>query len=96
MSDLQAYIRKRKQSDPDFAVDYEAGYQQFRIGVKLKLAREDAGLTQEEVAKKLNTKKSAIYRIENHAVDIRLSTLEKYARAFGKTLRLELLETPEV
>lgn len=96
MSDLQAYIRKRKQSDPDFAADYEAGYQQFRIGVMLKLAREDAGLTQEEVAIKLNTKKSAISRIENHAEDIRLSTLEKYARAFGKTLKLELQETPEV
>jgi HTH-type transcriptional regulator / antitoxin HipB len=50
MSDLQAYILKRKQSDPDFASDYEAGYQQFSIGVMLKLAREDAGLTQEEVA----------------------------------------------
>ncbi len=62
----------------------------------LKLAREDAGLTQEEVAKKLNTQKSAISRIENHAEDIRLSTLEKYARAFGKTLKLELQETPEV
>jgi ribosome-binding protein aMBF1 (putative translation factor) len=55
MSDLQAYIRNRKQSDPDFASDYVAGYQQFKIGVMLKLAREDAGLTQEEVAKKLNT-----------------------------------------
>jgi len=57
----------------------------------LKLAREDAGLTQEEAAKK-----SAISRIENHAEDIRLSTLERYARAFGKTLKLELQETSEV
>lgn len=96
MSDLQAYIRQRKQVDPDFAEDYETGYQQFKIGSMLKWAREDAGLTQEEVAKMLNTKKSAISRIENHAEDIRLSTLEKYARAFGKTLRIELQETAEV
>jgi len=96
MSDLEAYIRERKQSDPDFARNFDSGYQKFKIGVMLKLAREDAGLTQEEAAKKLNTKKSAISRIENHAEDIRLSTLEKYARAFGKTLKLELLETSEV
>ncbi|RLC00097.1 MAG: hypothetical protein DRH90_19180, partial [Deltaproteobacteria bacterium] len=41
-----------------------AGYEQFKIGVILKKAREEAGLTQEELAAKLNTKKSAISRIE--------------------------------
>jgi transcriptional regulator with XRE-family HTH domain len=32
----------------------------------LKAAREAAGITQEELATRLNTKKSAISRIENH------------------------------
>ena len=41
--------------------------------VMLKQARLEAGLTQEQVAEKLHTKKSAISRIENHAEDIRLS-----------------------
>jgi HTH-type transcriptional regulator/antitoxin HipB len=36
----------------------------------------------------MNTKKSAISRIENHAEDIKLNTLEKFAQAIGKTLRL--------
>ncbi len=96
MSDLEAYIQERKKVDPEFAHNFESGYQKFKIGVMLKLAREDAGLTQEQVAQKLHTKKSAISRIENHAEDIRLSTLEKYARAFGKTLKLELQDSPEV
>jgi HTH-type transcriptional regulator / antitoxin HipB len=56
----------------------------------LRQARESAGVTQEEVAGKLNTKKSAISRIENHAEDIRLSTLRKYAEAIGKELKLEV------
>ena len=43
--------------------------------VILKNAREKAGLTQEQVALKLKTKKSAVSRIENHAEDIKLSTL---------------------
>lgn len=57
----------------------------------LKQARENEGLTQEAVAKLLNTKKSAISRIENKADDIRLSTLNKYARALGKKLRVQLV-----
>jgi len=56
----------------------------------LRQARKDAGLTQEDLAKKLNTKKSAISRMENHAEDIRLSTLEKVAGALGKTLKLSM------
>ena len=54
------------------------------------MAREEAGFTQEQLAAKLNTKKSAISRIENHASDIKLSTLENFAQALGKKLRLEV------
>ncbi|MDA9761734.1 helix-turn-helix transcriptional regulator [Desulfobacterales bacterium] len=90
MSDLQKYIKKRKARDPDFAAGYDYGYEQFKIGVILKKAREEAGLTQEELAEKLNTKKSAISRIENHAEDIKLSTLGKFVKAVGKELRLEI------
>ena len=91
MSDLQRYIEKRKAKDPEFAHNYESGYQQFKIGAMLKLAREEAGLTQEQLARKLSTKKSAISRIENHAEDIKLSTLEKIAKALGKKLRVEVV-----
>jgi ribosome-binding protein aMBF1 (putative translation factor) len=90
MSDLQKYVKKRKSHDPIFAEDYDSGYEQFKIGVILKKAREEAGLTQEELAEKLNTKKSAISRIENHAEDIKLSTLGKFVKAVGKELRLEV------
>ena len=90
MSDLKKYIKTRKSRDPKFAKGYDPGYKQFKIGVLLKQAREEAGFTQEELARKLNTKKSAISRIENHAEDIKLSTLEKFANALGKELRLEV------
>ncbi len=90
MDDLDRYIEKRKKQSPQFGKNYDKGYEQFKIGVLLKQARLEAGLTQEQVAKKLRTKKSAISRIENHAEDIRLSTLENYAQAVGKHLQLEL------
>jgi ribosome-binding protein aMBF1 (putative translation factor) len=90
MDDLEKYIEKRKARDPEFADGFEIGYEQFKIGVILRAAREDAGLTQDDLAEKLHTKKSAISRIENHAEDIRLSTLEKFAEAIGKRLTLEI------
>ena len=88
MSDLRKYVEKRKARDPQFAGRYDAGYANFKIGVLLREARQTAGLTQEELAARIHTKKSAISRIENHAQDIRLSTLEKVAAALGKELRV--------
>jgi len=90
MKTLKTYVAKRKSSDPAFAKGYESGYTDFKIGVMLKVAREEAGLTQEQLAKKLNTKKTAISRIENHAEDIKLSTLERFAQALGKSLHVEV------
>jgi len=90
MKNLKSYVAKRKARDPEFAKGYESGYEEFKIGVILKVAREEAGLTQEQLAKKLNTKKTAISRIENHAEDIKLSTLERFAQALGKKLRVEV------
>ena len=71
MSDLEKYIKKRKLTDPIFAENYEEGYNNFKIDVILKEARVQAGITQEEIAEKMNTKKSAISRIENHSEDIK-------------------------
>jgi HTH-type transcriptional regulator/antitoxin HipB len=91
MDDLERYIEKRKRRSAEFAEDFEAGYHDFKIGLLLKQAREEAGLTQAEVAKRLKTKKSAISRIENHAEDIKLSTLKRFAQAVGKEISLQVI-----
>jgi DNA-binding XRE family transcriptional regulator len=90
MSDLKKYITKRKKKDPDFAKDYNVGYEDFKLGVMLKAARKKAGMTQEQVAEYIHTKKEAISRLENHSEDIRLSTLEKYASAIGRKVTISL------
>jgi len=91
MSDLKKYITKRKETDSDFKENYDSGYQEFKIGEMLKQARKESGFTQEEVAEQLHTKKSAISRIENHAQDIRLSTLQNFAHIMGKKLKIQLI-----
>jgi len=90
MNDLDRYIKERKKKDPEFAKGFEEGYKEFKIGVLLKQAREEAGLTQAQLAKMIKTQKTAISRIENHAEDIKLSTIQKMAKALGKNLEITL------
>jgi HTH-type transcriptional regulator/antitoxin HipB len=90
MSDLKKYIKERKKRDKVFAKGFDEGYEQFKIGVVLRQAREEAGITQEELARRLKTRKTAISRIENHAEDIKLSTLERVAGALGKRLQINI------
>jgi ribosome-binding protein aMBF1 (putative translation factor) len=91
MDDLERYIEKRKRRSEKFEKNFDIGYGDFKIGVLLKMAREASGLTQEEVAKKLKTKKTAVSRIENHAEDIKLSTISKFAGAIGKKLKIKVV-----
>ena len=90
MSDLKKYINKRKTSNPSFAEDFDEGYENFRIGVMLKQARLEAGLTQDEIANAIGTRKTAISRLENHVQDVKLSTVEKYAKALGKHVEIRI------
>ncbi|MDQ3001786.1 MAG: helix-turn-helix domain-containing protein [Fibrobacterota bacterium] len=62
-----------------------------RVGEMLRKARESTGISQEELASRLNTKRTAISRIENHAHDIKLSTLERVAKALGMELKLKIV-----
>ena len=91
MTDLKKYINGRKKSDKAFAEGYDEGFDEFKIGIMLKEAREKSGLTQEELAKRVKTTKSAISRIENHSDDIKLSTLIKVAKSLGRQLSVKIL-----
>ena len=77
--------------DPEFWKNYEEKFETFKLGVLLKQARVDAGMTQEQIANELNTTKSVISRMENHATDIRLSTLEKFAKVVGRHIHVALV-----
>ena len=89
--DLDDYILERKEKDADFAKDFDTGYEDFKIGMMIKEMRLENGMTQEQLAEKLDTKKSVISRMENHSEDIKLSTLQKIASVFGKQLKVAML-----
>jgi len=90
MKELNKFIDELK-INKEFSKNFDIGYQEFKIGLILKEARINAGLTQEEIALLLKTKKSNISRIENHAEDIKLSTLEKFAFAIGKKIEIKIV-----
>nr|VFK15729.1 MAG: transcriptional regulator, XRE family [Candidatus Kentron sp. LFY] len=90
MSDLKTYISRRRAKDPAFDEGSDDGYQTFKIGALPRQAREASGLPQIEMAEKLHTKKPAISRIENHAEDIKLSTLEKFAAVLGRSIEVSI------
>jgi predicted transcriptional regulator len=56
--------------------------------------RQRLGLSQTEVAARMQTSQSAVARLEAGDVDVRLSTLERYAAAVGRDLRWRLGRRP--
>jgi ribosome-binding protein aMBF1 (putative translation factor) len=63
----------------------------FVIGEQLKDERLKAGLTQEQLADRIGTKKSFISRVERGRADIQLSTLVKLFRGLGRQVSVRVL-----
>ena len=57
--------------------EFENEYDTFKLGVLIQQAREQRGLTQEQLAELAGTNKSYISKIERNLKDIRFSTLQR-------------------
>ncbi len=71
--------------------EFERNAEAFILAERLKEERLKAGLTQEQLAEKIGTKKSYISRIENGKTDVQLSTLYKIFQGLGKRVSLTIL-----
>ena len=70
---------------------FDADSLAFRLGVMLKEARNEANLTQEQLAERTGTKKSYISRIERGLSDIQISTYHKLIEiGLGKHLNISI------
>ena len=56
---------------------FETEYEAFKLGVLIREARKEKGLTQEQVAELSSTNKSYISKLEKDLKDIRFSTLQR-------------------
>lgn len=80
----------------DVKAAYDALEAEFTLLHSMLEARQQAGLTQADVAERMGTKPSAVTRLESSLAEGRhspsLSTLHKYARAVGRRLEVRLVE----
>ena len=53
---------------------------------ELARLRRESDLSQTEIAARMGTSQSAVARLESGELDARLSTLERYAAALGRTV----------
>ena len=85
-------FKKKVQERPEVKAEYDRLADEFALLDEFLKARAAAGITQEELAKRMGTTQSAIARLESgkgkHSPT--LATLQKYARALGCHLEVRL------
>ncbi len=89
--DHEAFLAKAR-GRKGFAESYEALELEYHVADQLLKARARAGLTQDVVAERMGTTKSAVSRLEaagKHTPS--LATLRRYARAVGCNLQVKLV-----
>lgn len=89
--DHKAFLEKASERQ-DSSEAYEALEVEYSLAHEMLAARTRAGLTQEAVAVRMGTTKSAISRLEaagKHAPSV--ASLKRYAAAVGCTLKIELV-----
>ncbi|MGH2351397.1 MAG: helix-turn-helix domain-containing protein [Chloroflexota bacterium] len=83
---LDEMVGEHTARDPSFPTLLEEAKERRTRLRKLAELRASQGLSQTEVAARMGTSQSVVARIESGAVDTKLSTLERYARAIGRRL----------
>jgi len=85
-------FKKKALERPEVKAEYDRLADEFALLDEFLKARAAAGITQEELAKRMGTTQSAIARLESgkgkHSPT--LATLQKYARALGCHLEVRL------
>jgi len=90
MTDL-AKLKARILENPEAQAEYEAQAPEFELASELISARARAGLTQAELAQRMNTTQSTIARLESGRTLPSMRTLARFAEATGSraVVRLE-------
>ena len=74
--------------DPAYAKAYAALEEEFALAAALIDARGQAGLSQADVARKMETSQPAIARLEGGRGNPSIGTLRRYAKVTGTRLRI--------
>ena len=86
-------LKKRALQNEEVRSEYESLNSEFELIDSLLTIRKKAGLTQEEVASKMGTKKSNISRLEKGGSNPNWKTLQNYAHACGYQMTMKFKQT---
>jgi ribosome-binding protein aMBF1 (putative translation factor) len=81
-------LHKNWMKDPKYRREYQALEEEFSLAAAMIEARSRAGMTQEQVARRMKTTQAAIARLEGSGSRPSTRTLERYAKATGSRLRI--------
>lgn len=86
-------FKEKALANPEVAQEYNRLSAAYDLRKQLIKIRKEAGLTQEEIAEILHTRKSNISRLENvHSkISPTLSTIEAYANAAGYKIEVKFI-----
>ena len=79
--------------DPAFASAWQEAEEEFSIAREVIRARIAAGLSQQELAERLDTTQSVVARLESGTHAPSVSTLKRVAEATHSKLRIEFVPT---
>lgn len=79
-------MHRKWMKEPTYRKAYEALEEEFVLASAVLDARNRAGLTQEELAKKMGTTQPVVARLESGRVRPSMRTLERLAEATGSRL----------
>lgn len=83
-------LHKKWMKNAKYRREYAALGEEFSLVAALIEARTRAGLTQQQVARRMKTTQAVIARLEGGGSKPSTRTLERYAQATGSRLRITL------
>ena len=86
-------LKKKWMKNPEVSKAYKQLEPEFEIAHALIAARVEAGLTQDEVAKRMGTAQSVIARLEGGRTLPSIKTLYRYAKATGTKPEIHLVQS---
>jgi transcriptional regulator with XRE-family HTH domain len=81
-------LHKKWMKDPEYRKEYDALEEEFALITEVAKARLRAGLSQAELAKRMNTTQSTIARLESGRGKPSTRTLSRFAKATGHRLKI--------
>ena len=81
-------LKKQRLKDPEFKTAYESMADEFALASAVIEARAFAGLTQEELADRMDAKQTQVARIESGDQNTTVKTLLRVAEATGTHLKI--------